>query len=44
LEEGNKGLKEAKWIKISDLDKIKKYEELTPIFKKGLEIIIKRNG
>jgi hypothetical protein len=44
LEEGNKGLKEVKWIDIQGLDKIKKYEELTPIFKKGLEIIKKRNG
>lgn len=44
LEEGNKGLKEAKWIKIEDLDKIKKYKELAPIFKKGLEIIKKING
>jgi N utilization substance protein B len=43
LEKGNKGLREAKWINIGDLDSIKKYEELSPIFEKGLEIINKKN-
>lgn len=43
LEKGNRGLREAKWIKSDELDSIKKYEELTPIFKKGLDIINNKN-
>lgn len=43
LEEGNRGLKEGKWFKVNKIKDLKKYEELTNIFEKGLDIIKNKN-